>query len=147
MDKTLIMDESSKTGTSLIDHYILVAFPQNSYIDHVSLENGKADDISKEILSVIPSTDSTESLEAVVCDRTLVPCYTGMNNGIIRRLEISLQKPLQLLVCLLHMNELFLKKYIASVDRRTMGLKSSTGEIFNQLNFDAKQLPLVDSPL
>ena len=46
------------------------------------------------------------------------------------------------------MNELFLKKYVASVDGRKMGPKSSTGEIFNQLNFDQKQLPFVDfSPL
>ena len=46
------------------------------------------------------------------------------------------------------MNELFLKKYIASVDGRTTGPKSSTGETFNQLNFNPKQLPLVDfSPL
>ena len=70
-----------------------------------------------------------------------------MNNGIIRR-EISLQKPQQWFVCLLLMNELFLKKHIASVDGRTTGPKSSIADIFNQLNFDPKQLPFVDfSPL
>ena len=130
----------------LIDHFVLVAFLQSSYIDHVLPETGKAGNISKEILSIIASTDSTESLEAAVCDGTNV--NTGMNNGIIRH-EISLQKPLQKwFICLLHMNELFLKKYIASVDGRTTGPKSPTGEIFNQLNFDPKQLPLVAlSPL
>ena len=49
IDKTLVMEESNKTGTSLIDNYVLVAFPQNSYIGHVLLETGEADDISEEI--------------------------------------------------------------------------------------------------
>ena len=52
------------------------------------------------------------------------------------------------MACIHIANEIFLKKYIGSEDRRTTGPKSSTGEIFNQLNFDPKQLPLVDfSPL
>ena len=56
--------------------HVLVAFPQNSYIDHVSPETGKADDISKKKFFVIASTDSTESLEAVVCDGTNVNIKT-----------------------------------------------------------------------
>ena len=50
----------------------MVALAQNSYIDHVSPETGKAHDISEKILSVIASTDSTESLEAVVCELMLI---------------------------------------------------------------------------
>ena len=74
IDKTLVMNESNKTGTSLIHHHVLVAFLQNSYIDHGSPETDKADNISIEIIFVIASTDSTESLEAVVCGGTNVPC-------------------------------------------------------------------------
>ena len=52
------------------EHYSIVSFPGNTYIDHVVPETSKAADVAKEIMSVIMSTDSSASLQAVVCDGT-----------------------------------------------------------------------------
>lgn len=53
------------------EHYVIVSFPNNNYIDHVVPETGKAADIANKILSVIANTNSASTLQAVVCDGTV----------------------------------------------------------------------------
>jgi hypothetical protein len=102
-DLTLIQTSSYRRRVKE-EHYCVISFPGSTYIDHVVPESSKAADVAKEIMSVIVSTDSSSSLRAVVCDGT--NNNTGKNNGIIRKLEENLGRPLQWLVCLLHCNEL-----------------------------------------
>ncbi|GBM51170.1 hypothetical protein AVEN_254587-1 [Araneus ventricosus] len=67
----------------------------------------------------------------VGCDGTSV--NTGVKGGIIRNLELILNRPLQWFVCQLHANELPLRHLFAHVDRTTTGPRSLTGEIRKSL--------------
>lgn len=44
------------------DHYVIASYPGNEYVDHIAPQNGKAQSIAKEILSVIQERDSHETL-------------------------------------------------------------------------------------
>ena len=110
-------------------------------LDHVAPETGKACNIAKEILSVLSETDSVDSLAAIVCDGCAT--NTGKHSGVIRRLELSLDRPLQWMICMLHLNELpFSRHLFEEIDRPTTGPKSFTGEIGKELNSDLRQLPI-----
>lgn len=125
------------------EHYVVLSYPGNIYIDHVVPQTSKATDVAKEIACVINETDSEESLQAVLCDGTNV--NTGRNNGIIRKLELHLGKPLQWLVCMLHTNELPFRKYFSVIDEAiTTGPNTSSGTISDELNFDPQDIPLVN---
>lgn len=124
------------------EHYVTVAFPGDKYIDHVMPQSSKSADIAKELMSLIHSTHSTSTLQALVCDGT--NNNTGKHNGVIRNIEQSLSRPLQWLVCLLHANELPFRKLFMVVDGgETKGPKTSTGKIGAVLDFDPKNKPLV----
>jgi hypothetical protein len=92
-------------------------------------------------MSVITQTNSTLTLQALLCDGTVN--NTGHSNGIIRKLEESVGRPLQWLVCLLHLNELPLRHFLSSIEGGvTTGPKSATGKITSALDFDPKDLPI-----
>ena len=141
IDNTLVTSVCSQR-TQKEDHYVLVSYPGDNYVDHVAPNSHKAIDICDAIMSVITSTDSKQSLKAVICDSTNV--NTGKVNGVIRRLELSLKRPLQWFICLLHTNELPLRKYFKVLDGETTGPKTSLGDIGKVLDFDPKDLPIVD---
>ena len=124
------------------EHYVLVSFPSRSYVEHVVPESGRSDDISREILSVVRGSQSEATLQALVCDGTAV--NTGVSNGVIRKIELYLQKPLQWLICLMHANELPLRKIIEVVDGKTTGPKTSTGQLAGVLEFDPQQKPIIE---
>ena len=54
---------------------------------------------------------------------------TGKHNGCIRNLEELLHRPLQLVVCLLHTNELPLRHVFATLDGATSGPDTFAGPI------------------
>ncbi|GBN81624.1 hypothetical protein AVEN_156731-1 [Araneus ventricosus] len=51
---------------------------------------------------------------------------TGMFNGVIRRLELKLHRPMQWIICLIHFNELPLRHLF---ERKYSGPSSYTGDI------------------
>ena len=65
-------------------------------------------------------------------------------NGVIRRLELSLQRALQWFICLLHTNELPLRKYFEVLDGETTGPRTSMGMIGKDLGFDPKNKPILN---
>ena len=69
---------------------------------------------------------------AIGCDGTNV--NTGTKNGVIKRLEETLNSTLHWFVCMLHGNELPLRKIFTSLDGRTSGPKCFTGFIGKQLH-------------
>lgn len=93
------------------EHYVLVSFPNQSYVEHVVPG------------SEIRGSRSETTLRALVCDGTAV--NTGKYNGVIRKIELHLGRPLQWLICLMHANELPLRKLIEVVDGKTTGPKTS----------------------
>ena len=125
------------------EHYVIVSYPDGKYVDHVMPDSSKSRDVAKGILSVVTSTQFFDSLLALICDGTVV--NTGKRNGVIRLIEEGVGRPLQWLICMLHMNELPLWKYISFIDDgHTTGTSMSTGEIASALNFDPKDLPTVE---
>ena len=123
------------------EHISIVAEPGSCYIDHVTPETRKASNIAKEILSVLSETDSVDSLAAIVYDGCAT--NTGKHSGVIRRLELALDRPLQWMICMLHLNELpFSRHLFEEIDGPTTGQKSFTGEIGKELNGDLRQLPI-----
>ena len=70
---------------------------------------------------------SLNELTVVGCDGTNV--NIGHNGGIIRLMELDLNRPLQWCICLLHTNELPLRHLVSSLDGTTAGPTEFCGPI------------------
>ena len=126
IDSTLMKEsESSSTCLTPEEHFVLVSQPANKYIDHVSPNSGKAEDISDEIISVLQQIDSISTLLVIACDGT--PVNTGCSGGVIRKIEEKLERPLQWVICMFHSNELPLRHLISVLDGKTTGPHTSSG--------------------
>ena len=64
------------------------------------------------------------------CDGTAV--NTGRVGGIIKRIEMFLERPVQWIICLLHLNELPLRHLFDDINGKSSGPSTSTGEIGSQ---------------
>ena len=94
-------------------------------------------------MSVLKETESIDTLQAIVCDGTIN--NTRKNNGILRKMSEQLGRPLQWLVCQLHMNDLPFRKYSLQVDGKQMtGPAMSSGVIAKAIMFNPKDIPIVD---
>ena len=71
------------------------------------------------------------NLNIIGCDGTAV--NTGSNCGVISRMENYLERPLQYIICLLHLNELPLRHLFYAVDGRTAGPNEFCGDIGKSL--------------
>lgn len=58
---------------------------------------------------------------------------TGWKNGVIKQMEEEMQSPLQWLICLLHANELPLRRIFTFLDGPTSGPKAFSGPIGKNL--------------
>ncbi|KAK4881795.1 hypothetical protein RN001_005114 [Aquatica leii] len=70
---------------------------------------------------------SLEDTLAIGCDGTVT--NTGKYGGVIRLLEKRLHRPLQWIICLLHLNELPLRHLFAKLDGTTTGPNTYSGAI------------------
>ena len=117
--------ESSSTCLTPEEHFVLVSQTANKYIDHVSPNSGEAEDISDEIISVLQQIDSISTLLVIACDGT--PVNTGSSGGVIRKIEEKLERPLQWVICMFHLNELPLRHLISVLDGKITGPHTSSG--------------------
>ena len=145
-DQTLTLSDCN-TGNELKgieceEHIAILADPGSKYIDHVTPDTGKARDICKEILAVISVKDSSNSLFGIGCDGFAT--NKGKNGGVIRQLELSLVRPLQWMICMLHLNELPFRHIFEAIDGRTTGPKSFEGDIGKEFNGDLRLLPVAN---
>ena len=124
------------------DHYIIVAYPEEEHVEHVVPQSGKAHDIAVELESVINDTESIDSLCAVACDSTNV--NTGEHAGVIRSLELYLKRPLQWLICMLHLNELPFREVFKVIDGETSGPSVLKGAIGRMLDFEPCNLQIAN---
>ena len=69
---------------------------------------------------------------AIGCDGTVT--NTGKFNGVIRTFEKRLQRPLQWIICMLHLNELPLRHLLNKLDGVTTGPSSHAGPIGKSLD-------------
>ena len=81
------------------------------------------------------------SLVAITCDGCNV--NTGKHAGVIKRIELELDRPLQWLVCLLHLIELPLREKFRKIDGVTSGPRTYQGEIGEKIQPDLRTLQIV----
>ena len=110
-DKTLIQvietDGSKRQRTTREEHFSIVVEPDSRHFDHVTPSNGSAKNISEEIMDCMQKKHANvTAIAAIRCDSTSV---TGSFGGVMRMIEKSLGKPLQCIICLLHVIELPLR--------------------------------------
>ena len=114
------------------EHICLITEPGSKYLGHFTTETGSSLSIHSGITRFLEEKSfSMTSLVAIGCDGTNV--NTGMNNGVIKRIEDSLGRPVHWFVCMLHSNELPLRHLFNSLDGKTSGPRSFTGPIGKEL--------------
>ena len=119
------------------EHITIVREPSRSYIDHLTPDNGTSHCIANEILHLIFETDNSGSLNALLCDATVI--NTAKFGGVIKLTETELDRPMQWL-CL---NELPFKHLFELIDGKTSGPESFKGEIGKKITEDLTNLAVV----
>ena len=107
-------------------------------MDNVTPDDGSARSIASKLISCIIATNSEDTLQAVICDGTAV--NTGRVSGVIKRLELFLERPLQWIVCFLHLYELPFRRLFDAIDGKTTGPTIFAGEIGPQIKEKVHQL-------
>ncbi|CAH0546980.1 unnamed protein product [Brassicogethes aeneus] len=134
-DKTLTLTE--KDGqyyrqSILEEHISLIKEPESKFLGYIAPNSETSKSIEQTINDFfLESSIPMESLLAVGCDGTNV--NVGKKGGIIRLLEQRLNRPLQWIICLLHMKELPLRHLFIEVDGTTSGPQTFSGPIGKML--------------
>lgn len=143
-DKTLVHEKVENKFRNILrneEHVTLLQEPGSIYIGHITPANGKASSIKEKIMEHLNRKEiATNDLVAIGCDGTNV--NTGVDNGVIRLMEVSLERPLQWLICMLHINELPLRHLFQHLDGETSGPRAYSGPIGKSLK-KCENLPLV----
>lgn len=135
-DQTLKIVGNRKTVVSE-EHISILSEPGSRYVGHCTPSSGSAKSITESILDTVDCTN----LVCIGSDSTNV--NTGFNNGVIRRMEIELGRPLHWSICLLHLNELPLRHLFISLDGPMSGPHSFNGPIGKSISKSLQQ-PLVN---
>ena len=115
------------------NHLTLVSEPKSEFIssladDHIDDDDLKGAELeAKLILDFLSENGMEESLEILGCDSTRV--NSGRTNGVMKRIENSLNRNLMRVLCALHTNELPLRHLFEAIDGKTSGKESWTGPI------------------
>lgn len=148
-DKTLNLskkDGKTYRETILEEHISLIKEPETKYLGYISPETGTSKCVERCIAEYfIQENISLDNLMAVGCDGTNV--NVGKKGGIIRLLEKRLNRPLQWIICLLHMNELPFRHLFQHVDGKTSGPQTLSGPIGKQLENCEKRLVVQYRPI
>lgn len=143
-DNTLVMIKNGPKRKKTFlkeEHISLIQEPFSKYLGHLCVDSGSAQCIVNHFFTFFEKKHiQTNNLVAVGCDGTNV--NTGCNNGIITLMEMRLKKPLQWLVCLLHINELPLRHLFSHLDGKTVSPNTYSGIIGKQLD-KCETLPVV----
>ena len=115
------------TGTKVVtvDHYSVVCEPGGEYETHVNPNSGTGLDIAAEIVSTIRERGG--KCKVLGCDGTSV--NTGIHTGSLREIQRELKSEAHQFVCLLHLNELFLRHRQTELDGPTTGPQAWEGPI------------------
>lgn len=138
IDKTLKIF-GNKTKQCKEEHIVLVREPNSEYVGHITPASGSAQHTTEAIIDFFDHDLS--KLLAVGSDGTAV--NTGPHGGIIRLLELEINRPVQWIICLLHFNELPLRAYFKFLDGETSGPKNYIGPIGKAI-VECEKIPPVD---
>ena len=89
--------------------------------------NGKAVTIASSFYETLVKTNSTETIVALSADATNV--NTGLVGGAIRLTELAVGRPLQWVICMLHLVEIILRHLIERIDGPNCGPDTWLGEV------------------
>ncbi|CAH0562737.1 unnamed protein product [Brassicogethes aeneus] len=123
------------------EHIVIVSEPGSKYFGHITVPCGTAKAISENLIEFLQQQMDLTNLVAIGCDGTAV--NTGIHNGVNRRLELYLGRPLQWFICMLHANELPLRHLMKHLDGETTGPSGFSGEIGKKLQ-SCELLPVTD---
>ena len=130
----------TKTSEETIqeEHYTIIEEPGSQYVDQITPDDGSARSITGELISCVNGTNSEDTQQAVICNGTAV--NTGKVSGVIKRFELFLKRPLQWIVCLLHLNEQPFRHLFDAFDGKTTGPTTFAGEIGKRIKKKVHQL-------
>ena len=113
------------------------------YLTHEILPNTGATGLimAQAAYKVLTEYDSVDSLQAVLLDNTA--SNTGYLNGLAVCLENIIGRPLQLIGCALHQNELPWKAIFRKIDGVTTGPRTFDGKIGNLCQMDLEDKPQI----
>ena len=135
-DQTLIQKKIGNTSskdTIQEEHISIIEEPGSKYSGHIAVKTGSAKTIATGLYDFLCEYNiDTEKLLAIGCDGTAV--NTGSKGGVIRILELKLDKTLHWFICQLHANELPLRHLLQTLDGKTSGPRGFTGEIGKNLD-------------
>ena len=126
--------------TIIEEHYVLVGEPYEFYITHVTPTNGTDKQIAQAIYNALEKISMNDRLKVIGTDGTAT--MTGKKSGCIASLETKLGRPLQWIVCLLHLNQLPLRHTFQQLDGLPKGPDSFSGMIGKQLNGRVSSWPV-----
>lgn len=119
---------------------MLIQEPHSVYVGHISPDSGTSVVIKDGIVEFCDSNGiSMDELVAICCDGTNV--NTGALGGVIRLLEVKLDRPLHWFICMLHANELPLTSML-KLDGTTSGPKAFSGPIGKAIQ-SCENLPVI----
>ena len=114
------------------EHYSVVSEPGSDYLFHftppkATKEDSHAGQIAKILYNWLQEKGFDNTLLAIGGDSTNV--NTGVNAGVMRKVELHLKRKLVWIVCSLHTNELPLRHLIINLDGPTSSNNTFSGKI------------------
>lgn len=124
--------EQSYMGMIKEEHYSVASEPGSNYLFHftpekATKEESHAEQIAKVIFEWLKERGFDKTVMAIGGDSTNV--NTGVKAGVMRKLELHLERKLVWLVCNLHTNELPLRRLIVQLDGPTLSDNKLSGPI------------------
>lgn len=142
IDLTNVMMEAAGSDQSLPakikeEHYSVVSEPGSNYLFHftpekATAEKSHAEQIATVMFAWLKDRGFDKTLFAIGGDSTNV--NTGLKAGVMRKLELYLERKLVWLVCNLHTGELPLRHLIVDLDGPTLSDNRFSGPIGKLLN-------------
>ena len=80
----------------------MLAMPAGEFVTHVNPPDGTGKSLGRELVAVSREV----GLEVIVVGGDGCSVNTGIHKGAMRSMELELERPLQRVVCGLHLNEL-----------------------------------------
>ena len=118
--------------TVIQEHYVMVGETNGFYLSHVRPEYGTEYKIAASVYSASKVTALEQKLKIVGFDGT--PVMTGKSKEFIASIKTLIGRPMQRVICLLHLNELPLRHAFQNLDGVTSGPESFSRPIGWQLN-------------
>lgn len=114
-------------------HLVVLKEPHSQLLGYIKVEN---EDSEHKVIKLneffINKAISLDSLIGICCDGERA--NTGIRNGILRRFEMQLNRPLHWFVCLLHFNELPFRHLFDTLEKSsTTGPRTTTGTLSKQI--------------